>query len=259
MHFFITCRTSSASEYSSTRDRILHQSQHLSKHLLAPMILGKIISIDDWVPERPPKPKSRPGNTMPLRVPSPDLPPPPIDIAIPLSEQDENLPLPPLEILKQDYEMRMNHQPSRRNSFAGQGSLPPKVIKNVNIHLSPPAIPMRPKIVPTPIMTINTKPTIYQPTQDHTVLAQRAVVQKQCSNEQITFNHHELQDMTPPRVVPNRLPDQRISIRKRAHNSSPKDCIGYSVTPPPLKPRMRNQNESNTQTQLNVVNNNKVR
>ncbi|CAG9803939.1 unnamed protein product [Chironomus riparius] len=251
-------RTSSASEYSSTRDRILHQSQHLSKDLLAPMILGKIISIDDWVPERPPKPKSRPGNTMPLRVPSPDLPPPPIDTTIPLSEQDENLPLPPLEVLKQDYEMRMNHQPSRRNSFAGQGSLPPKVIKNVNIHLSPPAIPMRPKIVPTPIMTINTKPTIYQPTQDHTVLAQRAVVQKQCSNEQITFNHHE-QDMTPPRVAPNRLPDQRISIRKRAHNSSPKDCIGYSVTPPPLKPRMRNQNESNTQTQLNVVNNNKVR
>lgn len=232
------------------------------------MILGKIISIDDWVPERPPKHKlSNSSNNLPLRVPSPDLPPPP-----PIEQQaiipDDALPLPPPEVLKQDSELKM----SRRNSFAGQGGLPPK-IKTNSIPLSPPAIPMRPKIVPTPIMTVK---SYQQPTQDQTVHAQRVILQKQTS-EPAPYGNKDLSPSSPPRLMQGRVSDTRLSVRKRAHNSSTsKDCIAYNnsaltavqQTPPPLKPRMRNQNESAFQTaaQQNVftpitiaTNNNKVR
>lgn len=223
------------------------------------MILGKIISIDDWVPERPPKPKNSIENVVPFRIPSPDLPPPPPaeNISMPLTEQDETLPLPPIEILKQEYETKINHPPSRRNSFAGQGNLPPKVIKNMNIHLSPPAIPMRPKIIPTPIMTINNNSATYHLTHDHNIQTTQTKVQKQCSSERIAFSIQE-PESTPPHSVYNRSSDQRISVRKRAHNSSSKDCISYTQTPPPLKPRMRNQNESNTHLQMSIASN-KVR
>lgn len=290
-------RTSSASEYSSTRDKIsLQQNQHsLSKDLLAPMILGQIISLDDWVPERPPKPKlsinnnnnnnHNTSNNLPLRVPSPDLPPPPPPpLETPLHSSlivDDALPLPPPEVLKQDSEIKMNHPPSRRNSFAGQGSSPPKMKSN-NIPLSPPAIPMRPKISPTPIMTINSMLSKnYQqlPTQDQTVHAQRVILQKQTSESAVTatYGHKDLYlSSSPPRLLQGRISDSRLSVRKRAHNSSTsKDCIGYNnsaaiqhhQTPPPLKPRMRNQSvESVIQAQQNVftpiaaaANNNKVR
>ncbi len=81
------------------------------------MILGKIISIDDWVPERPPKTKlNTSSNNLPIRVPSPDLPPPPPSVE-PAFCSDDALPLPPPEVLKQESELKM----TRRNSFAGQG------------------------------------------------------------------------------------------------------------------------------------------
>lgn len=293
---FVFFRTSSASEYSSTRDKnLLHQNQHLSKDLLAPMILGKIISLDDWVPERPPKPKqslSNDNNNLPLRVPSPDLPPPPpIEPVINHNQIiDDVLPLPPPEVLKEsEMNSKISYPPSRRNSFAGQGSQPTK-IKTNNIPLSPPAIPMRPKIVPTPIMTIN--PLLgtknYQQlsaTQDQTVHAQRVILQKQISETAVPYGHNkDLSSPSPPRLMQGRISDSRLSVRKRAHNSSTsKDCNGYNnsttaaapiqhlQTPPPLKPRMRNQDvesviQATAAAQQNVftpiavaVNNNKVR
>lgn len=248
---------------------MLHQNQHLSKDLLAPMILGKIISIDDWVPERPPKPKSGSHSNLSLsmRIPSPELPPPPpIESAISPINVDDALPLPPPEVLKQESEMKLSHPPSRRNSFAG---LPPK-IKTNHIPLSPPAIPMRPKIIPTPIMTVNPNSLVaksYQPTQDQTVHAQRVILQKHSISDQMMYNS---QVLSTPRSSPMlqqqhqqiRASDSRVSVRKRAHNSSSKDCYIVQQTPPPLKPRMRNQNESNIQTQQNVfmpIANNKVR
>jgi hypothetical protein len=264
------------------------------------MILGQIISLDDWVPERPPKPRSSLSNNnnennLPLRVPSPDLPPPPPIEPVINNNQivDDALPLPPPEVLK---ESEMNskissYPPSRRNSFAGQGSQPTK-IKTNNIPLSPPAIPMRPKIVPTPIMTIN--PLLgknYQqlPTQDQTVHAQRVILQKQISETVVPYGHKDLSSSSPPRLIQGRISDSRLSVRKRAHNSSTsKDCNGYNnsttaaaaaatvpiqhlQTPPPLKPRMRNQDvesviQATAAAQQNVftpiavaVNNNKVR
>jgi hypothetical protein len=115
-----------------------------------------------------------------------------------------------------------------------------------------------------------------QPTQDQTVHAQRVILQKQTS-EPAAYGHKDLSPTSPPRLMQGRISDSRLSVRKRAHNSSTsKDCIGYNnsaltvqQTPPPLKPRMRNQNESVIQTaaqQQNVftpitiaANNNKVR
>ncbi|CRK97931.1 CLUMA_CG011304, isoform A [Clunio marinus] len=225
-------RTSSASEYSSIRDKMLQQNQHLSKDLLGAMIIGKIISIDDWVPERPPKNPS-------LRIPSPELPPPPNTENIPMN-QDDPLPPPPPELLKSEPELKLNAT-SRRNSFAGQSNNTTRVKVN-NIPLSPPAIPMRPKIVPTPIMTVNPVKNICQMPQELTVHAQRVIVPK--SDENISFNQQ--QTTSTPKVAVGRASDSRVSVRKRAHNS--KDFIGYipaqqQSTPPPLKPRMRNQNE----------------
>lgn len=241
--FLYRFRTSSASEYSSARDKMLQQNQHLSKDLLGAMIIGQIISIDDWVPERPPKSSS-------MRIPSPDLPPPPNVDSIPELDQDEPLPPPPPELLKQEPEVK-NNQASRRNSFAGQSSNVQTKVKSNNIPLSPPAIPMRPKIVPTPIMTINTVKNICQMPQEQTVHAQRVIVPKADDQTQVKQQQQQASPCTPT----GRASDTRLSVRKRAHNS--KDCIGYipaqqQSTPPPLKPRMRNQNETSNTPPQNV-------
>jgi protein Shroom len=211
---------------------MLQQNQHLSKDLRGAMILGQIISIDDWVPERPPK------NTS-LRIPSPDLPPPPNVENVPPLNQDDPLPPPPPELLKPEPELKVN-MASRRNSFAGQSTN--VKVKTNKLPLSPPAIPMRPKIVPTPIMTVNSVKNLCQMPQEQTVHAQRVIVPKSGDDQnQLT------QQTSTPRTPSSRVSDSRVSVRKRAHNS--KDCIGYipvqqQTTPPPLKPRMRNQIES---------------
>jgi protein Shroom len=221
---------------------MLQQNQHLSKDLLGAMIIGKIISIDDWVPERPPKNPS-------LRIPSPDLPPPPNMENIPPLNQDDPLPPPPPELLKLEPETKFNPA-SRRNSFAGQSTNLHSKVKANNIPISPPAIPMRPKIVLTPIMTVNPVKNICQMPQEQTVHAQRVILPK--SDDQ---QHHQ-QQLSPRTTPSGRASDSRVSVRKRAHNS--KDCIGYipaqqQMTPPPLKPRMRNQNEISTQPQQQNV------
>lgn len=217
---------------------MLQQNQHLSKDLLGAMIIGQIISIDDWVPERPPK-------NCALRIPSPDLPPPPNVENIPPFNQDDPLPPPPPEFLKYEPEVKLLNQASRRNSFAGQSTNVQAKVKVNHIPLSPPAIPMRPKIVPTPIMTVNSVKNLCQMPQEQTVHAQRVIVPK--SDDQMSFNQQQQQQQQiSPRTPSGRVSESRVSVRKRAHNS--KDCIGYipaqqQTTPPPLKPRMRNQNE----------------
>lgn len=246
---FIYFRTSSASEYVSMRDKQLQQKQHLSQDLMGPMILGQIISVDDWVPERPPKNPS-------LRVPSPELPPPPnIENVMP-PNQDDPLPPPPPEVLKQpSLESDLKHNSAiRRNSFAGQCNPPVKVKAN-NIPVSPPAIPMRPKIIPTPIMTVNPVKNICQMPQEQTVHAQRIIVPKPDDQHPLSFQQISPRAVDVAADVSNRASDTRVSVRKRAHNS--KDCIAYVQaqqlhTPPPLKPRMRNQNESNNIQTHNV-------
>lgn len=71
----------------------------LSTDLLGPMIVGPSISIDDWVPERPPK-KPHLKNAYNERMPSPDLPPPspPTVTENEVHDCDDPLPPPPPEL-----------------------------------------------------------------------------------------------------------------------------------------------------------------
>ncbi|XP_024944038.1 serine/arginine repetitive matrix protein 2 isoform X2 [Cephus cinctus] len=110
-------RASSASDYASgtwrektgrgqsTSDMPSPKHQHssscgsLSTDLLGPVIVGPAISIDDWVPERPPK-KPHLRNVFNDRVPSPDLPPPspPTVTENEVLNCDDPLPPPPPEL-----------------------------------------------------------------------------------------------------------------------------------------------------------------
>ncbi|XP_046608221.1 uncharacterized protein LOC124299218 [Neodiprion virginianus] len=71
----------------------------LSTDLLGPVIVGQAISIDDWVPERPPK-KPHLRNAYNDRVPSPDLPPPspPTVTEHEVLNCDDPLPPPPSDL-----------------------------------------------------------------------------------------------------------------------------------------------------------------
>lgn len=71
----------------------------LSTDLLGPVIVGPTISIDDWVPERPPK-KAHLRNAYNERMPSPDLPPPspPTITESEVHDCDDPLPPPPPEL-----------------------------------------------------------------------------------------------------------------------------------------------------------------
>lgn len=211
-------RTSSASEYSSARDKVLTAKQHLSKDLLGPMILGSVISIDDWVPERPPKNPS-------LRIPSPELPPPPAaEIMQELDRLDEPLPPPPEEMLQRpiynsDQSKKVLLVPCRRNSFAGQSNRSmyrSNGLENLT-SMAPPAIPKKP-----------------------------IDLQKRSSGSRVNLGFkdriqgdiNQLQSK-----VPLKLNDTRISVRKRPHNMQ--NTLGIPLVhekqqppAPPLKPRM---------------------
>ncbi|XP_018393730.1 PREDICTED: uncharacterized protein LOC108772657 [Cyphomyrmex costatus] len=71
----------------------------LSTDLLGPVIVGPAISIDDWVPERPPK-KPHLRSAFNERIPSPDLPPPspPTVTESEVHDCDDPLPPPPPEL-----------------------------------------------------------------------------------------------------------------------------------------------------------------
>jgi hypothetical protein len=158
-------------------------------------------------------------------MPPPELPSPEIACTPPPAKRDENL---PLEIMKLESEKKFCNSPSRRNSFAGQSSLPSKM-KSGNMPLSPPVVPMRPKITPTPIMTISSNSLINKIHQ-HTHSAQRAIVVKHTGSEVKNQIHQQQpQQQTSP--------DVRLMARKRAHNSS--NVNVQRTPPPPLKPRLR--------------------
>lgn len=128
-------RTSSATEYAPMREKLLlqqaaalaHQQHHPQQHRVHNLPLGPA----ERPPERPPKHPH-------LRVPSPELPPPPMTLAVELDTSytfDEPLPPPPPPEVLQP---RPPASPNRRNSFAGASTrsratptpkLPPQVPK----------------------------------------------------------------------------------------------------------------------------------
>nr|XP_034176660.1 uncharacterized protein LOC117602571 isoform X1 [Osmia lignaria] len=86
-------------ELSSPKHQHSNSCGSLSTDLLGPVIVGPAISIDDWVPERPPK-KPHLRNVYNDRVPSPDLPPPspPTVTENEVHDCDDPLPPPPPEL-----------------------------------------------------------------------------------------------------------------------------------------------------------------
>ncbi|KAL5234743.1 hypothetical protein ACI65C_002153 [Semiaphis heraclei] len=102
---------SSAEEASITNSKELSKNNplrssscgSLSTAILGPMVIGPSISIDDWVPELPPKKKqvARQQTPQAKREPSPDLPPPPpmVDDDEQMFVSDEPLPPPPPEAI----------------------------------------------------------------------------------------------------------------------------------------------------------------
>uniref|UniRef100_A0A336M0T9 CSON009848 protein n=1 Tax=Culicoides sonorensis TaxID=179676 RepID=A0A336M0T9_CULSO len=225
-------RTSSAAEYSSIRDKINQSKQNLSKDLLGPIIMGPIISLDDWVPERPPKNPT-------LRIPSPDLPPPPVinvEQEVSTFNQDEPLPPPPEEVLRHhvrqhsEIDTKQAQSPSRRNSFAGHSS---RIVKNPYYE------------------SANLAPVSQQqPLKRSNGFDHRA------SHHNFTSHHHNSTKGTVQahRVVLSHENENnmKISMRKRAHNMQ--NTVGLpmppsTAPPPPLKPRMSAKNMQAPQIQ----------
>nr|XP_029730500.1 protein Shroom-like [Aedes albopictus] len=241
-------RTSSASEYSSIRDKMVQQRQQLSKDLLGPMIMGPIIALDDWVPERPPK------NPM-LRIPSPELPPPPPMMSptedVILLNQDEPLPPPPPEILRHIRQLSDSGEPksqttSRRNSFAGQTNKKSLYRASTIENLSPPppGAPPTQLIIPP---AVPRKPQ--QPSMEPQVIYRRpsssmAQSKSQPPPSNVLHQAHRVMvngkpdqrhslpmplQSSPPHHHPHQLvprqSDSRLSMRKRSHNSSQQQQI----------------------------------
>lgn len=205
--------------------------------------MGPIISLDEWVPERPPK---NPALIYRYDTSSPELPPPPpstiVEDESPIANQDEPLPPPPPELMRHMRQLSepdsKSATPSRRNSFAGSSSKKPLLRTSTLENLLPAAPPIPKK--PTSLETLHPKrstssfarhppPIIVKP---HKISASRKI--------------------EPPTSLPltqqhvihtqERCNDARPAIRKRLHNAqspleltSPKSKI---VSPPPLKPRI---------------------
>lgn len=201
--------------------------------------MGPIISLDEWIPERPPK------NPL-LRVPSPDLPPPPSPLANNHDIQDDPLPPPPPEILRHmsvqppEPETKLNTA-SRRNSFAGQPTTRKPFIKTNNFdNLSPPLLPRKPNSMelfnPRPYSSMR---------QPHGFQVKKTILQTQQaikSNSKVIMNgrlERPIISNTPNKSqtngmigspsgtvsmqqsVVNRTPtnENRVSMRKRSHNA----------------------------------------
>lgn len=203
--------------------------------------MGPIISLDDWVPERPPKNPA-------LRVPSPELPPPPPSTVVedesPIANQDEPLPPPPPELMRHMRQLSepdsKSATPSRRNSFAGSSSKKPLLRTSTLENLLPAAPPIPKK--PTSLETLHPKrsvsslakhppPIIVKP---HKISASRKI--EPPTSLPLTQQHI----VAIP--IQERCNDTRPAIRKRLHNAqspleltSPKSKI---IIPPPLQPRI---------------------
>ena len=130
-----TSRSTNANDMPSPKHQHSNSCGSLSTDLLGPVIVGPTISIDDWVPERPPK-KPHLRAAYNDRVPSPDLPPPspPTVTENEVLNCDDPLPPPPPELsdscsgdnsgkeglgngnVEEKKRLRTSHQPERQST-----------------------------------------------------------------------------------------------------------------------------------------------
>lgn len=201
------------------------------------MVIGPIISLDEWVPERPPKNPA-------LRIPSPELPPPPppppllcAGGASPLATSDavaddgydEPLPPPPPEVMSRHVRQLSEPDikqatPSRRNSFAGQstGQKTPMITSSSAQYrggplerLSPPqrSPASSPPQPPPPVVPKKTllPPSSYHQHQTSQVLRpypmsvythqQHQQQHQHNQHHQHNGHHHQQQQQQPPRAI----------------------------------------------------------
>lgn len=212
--------------------------QQYSNDLRGAIVMGPTISLDEWIPERPPK------NPF-LRVPSPDLPPPPPPPPSLLvknhenynGNQDDPLPPPPPEILKQMYQISETenklNSANRRNSFAGQSTTRKPFIKAKNfVDSSPPILPRKP-ILPNSTDRYKPRPfsSMRQPHGWNILQTQQAIKTKRkepigngpLDSPKINRTISVTDDSTSSQSIENRTSsnDHRISVRlrKRSHNA----------------------------------------
>lgn len=203
----------------------------MSKDLLGPVVCGPIISLDEWIPERPPK------NPL-LRVPSPEFlpPPPPSPHATTAQDNQDPLPPPPPELLrhmrqKSEPDNKFN-TPSRRNSFAGSSSTRKPFLRVAKFeNLSPPLLPRKPNSVEL----FNARPfsSMRQPragnlqtkqTDSPTIIAQQSpnksnkVVMNGRSDSKTNGTAPSTPTINMNRSSPSNI-DSRVSLRKRTHNA----------------------------------------
>ncbi|KRT84149.1 hypothetical protein AMK59_2208, partial [Oryctes borbonicus] len=135
---------SKRSSFASSREnkdsgKITPRHQHsnscgsLSTDLLGPVIVGPSISLDDWIPEKPPErpPKNPhlriayPDLFQDQRVPSPDLPPPspPTVLEDEVINSDEPLPPPPIELENSEWQTEFDER-LKGNTTAHQFAAP---------------------------------------------------------------------------------------------------------------------------------------
>lgn len=241
IYFLPTNRTSSAAEYSAYRDENLQKHGGLSKDLLGAMVMGPIISLDDWVPERPPK------NPL-LRIPSPDLPPPPPsplhqqETDVNTINQDEPLPPPPpAEVMRH---MRQLSEPdaklttaNRRNSFAGSSSRKPFIKANSFDNMMPPILPRKPMPIEMANVITNTRSFSSMSKSHSFQVTHQQPIQPAKAHKVILNGKFEA-----PADINNRTAPMH---RKRTHNAPmavnvmvDKSSNAMIITSPPLKPRM---------------------
>lgn len=236
-------RSSSASDYADFRDNYIREKQmylindcgvpppppprgrpsmpinlvrkpSMQRQQSEAIVMGPVIMIDSWVPERPPKNPN-------LRIPSPDLPPPPPALDS-FHCSDDPLPPPPPEIMKASSQ----HSPSRRNSFAGSPNhksfyRTSSIIENLP---PPPVIPKK----PTTFEIAQSRPASSMATQSNR--AHKVVLNGKLE-----------------------APSSNFAVRKRPHNDNVIKSSNFTTTvvsgsgmvnhvnkssPPPLKPRM---------------------
>lgn len=203
--------------------------------------MGPIISLDDWVPERPPK------NPL-LRIPSPDLPPPPSPLHPPENDvntlnQDEPLPPPPPAEVMRHMRRQLSEPdtkftaPNRRNSFAGSSTRKPFIKANSFDNMTPPILPR--KSMEMGNVSANTRPySSMSKSHSFQVTHQQPVQPLPAKAHKVILNGKlETANDSSPR--------QSTPMRKRTHNAPmsvnvvvDKSPNAMTVASPPLKPRM---------------------
>jgi hypothetical protein len=191
------------------------------------MIIGQIISVDEWIPERPPK-KSTLFVSKP-KVADIDLPPPPPPIITEKTFNFDNEPLPP-----PPPELEPPTESVRRNSFAGQCNNSFQFRAPENLPSLPPRThefsPVIAKEMPAR-RSLNPNWNFSQ----HAFLKTPNLVNSNNNNSRNIMGANQnvefkTEPMLPMKAMPDsRISDARLSIRKRTHNSNDANILKQNM------------------------------